>query len=366
MQDIFTKKLDRRSFNKVLTSLGLGFAAFPLLHRSARAAQEIHYHTWSGYDVPELMGGYLEKYGGPPEFSYIATDDESFAKIRSGFTPDLMHPGNYSIRRLADSGLVQPLDTSRLKNWPHIAEGVKDMKDSVIDGKRYYIPSEFGNSSVLYRTDLVDPKYNEENSWQIMYDEKYSRKLAWYDDAGATVEIAGLVLGYDNIFTLNDEQLEEVGKLISKQRDITRFYWNDVTEIEQALASGEVVAAYGWNQSLVSLKQQGISVGLMTPKEGIFAWSGGFVMHKDCKNEDAAYDFIDSWVSAESGAWLIENYGYGSTNLKAYELVASERLDELGFSDPEGMLSDTIFFPALDPEIEKKYQDLYQQVRAAG
>ena len=47
--------------------------------------------------------------------------------------------------------------------------------------------------------------------------------------------------------------------------------------------------------------------------------------HKDCKDEQAAYDMIDAWIAPESGAWLIDNYGYGSTNSKAYDLVAADR-----------------------------------------
>ena len=43
---------------------------------------------------------------------------------------------------------------------------------------------------------------------------------------------------------------------------------------------------------------------------------------------------IDAWIAPQSGAWLVDNYGYGSTNSKAYDLVAAERLDELGFAKP--------------------------------
>ncbi len=33
------------------------------------------------------------------------------------------------------------------------------------------------------------------------------------------------------------------------------------------MASGEIVAAYAWNESYVKLKQQGVPVGFMVPKE---------------------------------------------------------------------------------------------------
>jgi spermidine/putrescine-binding protein len=270
------------------------------------------------------------------------------------------------IRNYYDAGLLQPFDTARLGVWPDLAPGIKNLSGSEIDGQRYFIPAEFGNSSVLFRTDMVDAEYLNERSWKIVYDERYAGRIAWYDSADATVQVAALMLGYSNIYSLDDGQLKDVAELMRKQREVTRFYWGDVTEMEQAVASGEVVAAYSWNQSLVNLKKQGLPVDYMVPKEGIFAWGSGFVMHKDCKNLDAAYDYIDSWVSPESGAWMIDNYGYGSANLRAYEQVAPERLAELGFSDPKGMLDETIFFEALEPEYAQKYQALYEEIRAGG
>jgi spermidine/putrescine transport system substrate-binding protein len=356
--------MNRRELAKTLAALGVGIVTYPLVSRGARAEGEIMGHTWAGYDMPEMMGGYLEKYGGPPEFTYIASDDESFEKIRAGFAPDFIHPGNYMIQRYYDAGLIQPIDVSRLSNWSTIAPGIKDISGSVIDGTRYFVPAEFGNSSLLYRTDMVDPKYLEENSWSLIYDDAYANRLAWYDTSVATVAVAALVKGYDNVWTLSDEQLEEIRPLMSKQRDLARFYWSDVTEMEQAIAAGEIVAAYSWSQSFVQLQSQGIPVGFMVPKEGVFAWGSGFIIHKDAADLDAVYTYIDAWIAPESGAWLIDNYGYGSANLAAYDLLPQERLDQLGFSDPESMIANTVFFPAMDPTYEAKYETLYQDVRA--
>jgi spermidine/putrescine-binding protein len=132
------------------------------------------------------------------------------------------------------------------------------------------------------------------------------------------------------------------------------------------MASGEVVAAYGWNASLVNLKEQGLDVEMMIPKERMFTWIAGFVMHKDVKNEAAAYDLIDAWTSAESGAWLMENYGYGSTNRAAYAVADADKLKQLGISDPEAVLGASLFFKSLEPEYEKKYQTVLADVQAGG
>ena len=66
--------MNRRELAKSLAALGVSVVSVPLMTRGARAAGEVSGHTWAGYDMPEMMGGYLDKYGGPPEFSYIASD----------------------------------------------------------------------------------------------------------------------------------------------------------------------------------------------------------------------------------------------------------------------------------------------------
>ena len=366
MTEYTNMNMRRRSILKSLTALGVTYSVLPLISGKAYAAGEVHYHTWSGYDAPELMKFYTDKYGGMPEISHIATEEESFKKMKTGWSPDLAHPGNYNVRRFKDAGLIRPIDTSRLRNFEDIIASVRTDDSCVYDGQQYMVPSEYGNSSVIYRKDLVDKKYHDNPTWAILYDEQYAGRLAQYETAAAVVQCAALVLGYKNIYNLDDKQLAEIKKLASKQRDLLRMYWSDATQIEQAMATGEVVAAYGWNASLVNLKKQGLDVGMMVPKERMFTWIAGFVMHKNVKNEKAAYDLIDAWTAPESGAWLMENYGYGSTNKKAYELADQTVLKNLGISDPQAVLDGSLFFKSLIPEIDKKYQSLFTDVQAGG
>ena len=359
-------RISRRAILKSLSALGVTYTVMPLLSGTAKAASEVHYHTWSGYDAKELFTPYIEKYGGMPEISHIGSEEESFTKMKTGWSPDLIHPGNYNVRRFKDAGLIKPIDTSRLENWSDIIESVRSDDSCFIDGAQYMIPTEYGNSSIIYRKDLVEKEDQDNPSWALLYNEKYKGRLANYGTANAVVQCTALVLGYENIYDLDDAQLAEVKKLATKQRNLLRMYWSDATQLEQAMASGEVVAAYGWNASLVNLKNQGLDVEMMVPKERMFTWIAGFTMHKDVKNEEAAYDLIDAWSSPESGAWLMENYGYGSTNLKAYEKADPTKLANLGISDPVTVLNNSLFFKALKPDVEKKYQALFADVQSGG
>ena len=102
------------------------------------------------------------------------------------------------------------------------------------------------------------------------------------------------------------------------------------------------------------------------PKEGIFTWVCGLVMHPENKNEEACYDLINAFSSPEAGAYEISNWGFGHANTKAFDLVAPERLAELGLSTPDELIDAGIFFKALDPAIEEKYIRLFEEVKAGA
>lgn len=361
-----TRAVSRREVLKTAAAAGLAYTSMQFVSHPARAAGEVLELTWPGYDAPELYKSYVAKHGGMPEFAYIASEEESLQKMKGGWVPDLMHPGNYNVQRWYDAGVLQPIDPSRVTTWSDMFEPIRKESSIYVGDKLYMVPSEFGNSSVVYRTDLVAPEYQSNPSWKILYDERYAGKLAMYSSSDNIVECAALVLGMKNIFSLSDDQLKKVDELARKQRKLMRFYWDDPTQLEQALASGEVVAAYAWNQTLVNLKKQGLPVAMMVPSEGILTWIAGFVMNKQAKNQDACYDLINSWTSPESGAHLIDNLGYGSTNSKAYPLVSDARRAELGFTDPERMLKGSIILEGIAPETKKKYEDLVLKVQSGG
>ena len=94
------------------------------------------------------------------------------------------------------------------------------------------------------------------------------------------------------------------------------------------MASGEIVASYGWNSSYSTLKGQGVDVGYMTPKEGRLTWVDVTVRIKGGEgSEDEALAYIDAFISAESGKVLIDKFGYGSPNAKAYAIADTARLN---------------------------------------
>jgi spermidine/putrescine transport system substrate-binding protein len=355
-------KLSRRDMTKALASVGLGLATVPVVRRPASAAEEVTYFTWAGYEVPELHQSYVAKYGGSPAIAFFGEEEEALQKLLAGYTPDLAHPCTYSVARWRDAGLLMPIDTARLAHFDDMFPELKTMKGTTLDDKRYFVPVEWGNSSILYRADLVDI---EEESWMLLFDERYAGKLAVYDSVDGAVIAAALALGIKDPFNMTDDQLAETRALLEKQKPLLRYYWTDQSAVEQGLASGELVAAYAWNSSVVMLKAQGLDVKYMNPKEGILTWVCGLVLIEGGPgDEQAKYDFIDAMTAPESGQFFIDTYGYGHSNMKAFEAVPLKRLEELGISSPTALFAQGVFIAEIEPSLREKYIAMFEQVKA--
>jgi len=357
-------EISRRQLTKGLAAAGLGMVTLPLWRRPAAASENnIIYYTWEGYEIPELHPAYVAKHGASPQNAIFAGEEEALQKLRAGFEATVGHPCTYSLFRWREAGVIQPLDPTRLKNYGDLYEGLRTLPGAIQDGQTYFVPFDWGNSSIIYRTDMVDIT---EESWTLLYDERYAGKLAMSSDPETNCEVAALALGIpaSEIWTLSDEQLVPVKEMMLKQKRLLRFYWDSQTALDQAMAAGEVVAAYSWNSSLLTLQKQGIPAVFANPKEGIFTWCCGLAMFTNPVGDlDAAYELIDAMMEPEAGKYLIETYGYGHSNKKSFEIADPVAIEGLGMQDPDELFTSGIFFQPLEEEYGTKYAEAFNDIQ---
>ena len=358
--------LSRRDFNKMLSAAGVSLVAMPVASKmaAAAAADQATFFTWGGYDVAEAYGPYIAKHGEPPNFAVFGGSEEGLTKMLAGYVVDVAHPCNADIPRWVASGLFQPLDTSKLSNWPNIMPELWNLEGNVVDGKPYMAPWDWGRTSITYRTDLVDLQGKEE-SWGILWDERYKGRLGMLASGGDSWWCGAIYAGVDFKDIASEEGFKKVAAIMRKQRPLIRTYTDDVTTLEQALASGELVAAMTWDASAVKLKGEGIPVKFANPKEGALTWVCGVMMHKDAPHPDKAYDVIDALLSTESGKWLIGENGYGHSNAKSFGLFSDDELAALGLSrNPADILSAGKFQIPPTQEFDDAMNKEFEKIKA--
>jgi spermidine/putrescine transport system substrate-binding protein len=289
---------------------------------------------YAGYEVPDLWKPYAARFPDEkPKYTFFASDQDALGKVAAGRRGDLVHPCSGFVPDFVQTGAVQPWDTSLITNFPDLNPALVEV--GRVDDQQYFIPLDWGFISVLYRADRVEP---EEDSWMLLFDDRYAGKIVWYDSAQDMLAIGAYALGVTDPWDMSDDELQEVTDfMIGKKRNVRRIWTNQV-DMETDMAAGDAFVSYSWASSWVTLKDKGVDVVYLNPKEGRLAFLCGMMLFEDTDNYHHAHAYADAWASPESGLWLLNNYAYGHANT-AVDLsqVDPTLVEAFSLRDPEAI-----------------------------
>ena len=356
--------VSRRDVLVQASALGIALSGTSIGARNVLAdAEDLDVFTFSVYAVPELTGTYIDQYGGMPAFTMMGSLEEGFNKLAGGYRPDVAMTGYEFIGKWHDAGLLQSIDTSRLAQWDNIFPKLKQ-SGQLGDGQQWAMPFIWGNSSVVFRTDLA-PQYVDNNTWKILWDPELSGRIAIRDSAEEAAMPAALIAGVKDPFDMTDEEITTVSDMLREQRSLLRFLWSDQTSLMQDLASGEIVAAYATSDVWAQLVAEGVPVAYMAPKEGVLTWMDLAVLVADSEvPEEQRYTYLDALLSPESGAFAIEAYAFGHANRKSFELADAQTVAGLGMTDPDAVLNSAFLLRPYDPETQQKLNRAFEEIKA--
>jgi len=103
----------------------------------------------------------------------------------------------------------------------------------------------------------------------------------------------------------------------------------------------------------------------MNPKEGRTDWYCGFALENGTKNYYHAHDYVNAWISAQSGQWLVANYAYGSLNTTIdLSKVPKDLVKVFSLDDPTA-LAEPNSHPEQNIARRSVYQAMWDEVKAA-
>lgn len=343
----------RRAFGKLLAGTGLCLASFPMGAARAASQGQATFYAWEGFDDPALYSAHVEANGALPLVQTFSDEQEAFDNLSAGMPADLAHPCADTLPHWRDAGILQPIDVSRLSNWGNLLEPLRRIPGVNDDEQTWFVPFDWGLTSIAYRSDLVNIG---EQSYSLLWDERYAGKLAFGEDATESVIMAALAAGVADPFNMSDEELARVRDLLIRQRDLLKYYWSDETVISEGLRSGDIVASSCWSNTFLALKQEGVAVEFLNPKEGILSWCCGIVLLKSAEHLDQAYAVMDALIGPGVGTWFLErqmshsNPNSGASSVGGGSLLSAEEL-----------LSKSVFL-RVSPRMED-YQQMFDEVR---
>lgn len=339
---------------KLMMSTAIALAALPTLG----LAQDLVVLDWSGYEDPGFISAYIEEHGGTPNYSFFGEEEEAFQKLRAGFEVDVAHPCTQSVEKWKLAGLIEPLDTSRIDRW----DDVNKVKETFnFDGEYYMLPTDWGTTSLVYRTDLVDT--SKMNSLQAFVDPDFAGKISLPNNVDDIYALGLLATGVTDWTEVTQEQFEAASAWLRKAHPNVVTYWADGAELAQLLTTGEVSVAWAWNETPTTLIGEGVPVAINREAvEGSAEWFCGYVNVVNGPNsEDMMYDFMNAWMEPASAEYIVNAWGYGHGNQTAVDALGADALVAVGL----GPVSAPVMAQApLDIQMRQQMITEFEKIKA--
>ncbi len=300
---------------------------------------------WPGYETADFWRDFGNKYKNVNvSFQFGSTDAEIYGHMKANPEQyDLFHQYTGWLQFDVDEGLAMEIDTSRLKNWDKVPDAFKAIGQ--VNGKQYFVPWDWGFSSILYRTDKIP----NVDSWDVLFNPQYKGHLSMWDDGPGAVTVSAYVHGYDET-NITDDQLTAIKAEWIAQAKLNKTYWTAPSDLEALMNSGGVWAGYAWQGSYAVTRGAGTPVAYANPKEGRNSWVGLYGISSQSKNLDLDYRFLDEKLGLLTNQNLVNLYYYGSARQDVMDgLKDPAQAATYGGAETQALLKDT--FSIDDPSI---------------
>ncbi|WP_045859610.1 ABC transporter substrate-binding protein [Teredinibacter purpureus] len=277
---------------------------------------------------------------------------------------DLYEQWSNSINILWEASAIQPIDKSRIVNWPEVNSLTKtgrltpDAKIGAGDApsKLLYVQpgGELGSiesndiSFLPYVHNVDSFGYDtrtiatgipyETESWGWLIDNRYRGKVAVVNaptigifDMALAAQASGLMT-FNDIGAMTRTEIDTLFGILAEKKRRGHFsgFWTSVPESVEFMKSGRVVIESMFSPAVAALNGLDIPVRYAAPKEGYRGWHGVMCLSSEAKNEvkDAAYDYMNWWLSGWPGAYIARQ-GYYISNPERSKTLLTD--DEWGY-----------------------------------
>ena len=325
---------------------------------AAAEPDELLVLEWSGYEAEDFWTDFASANPDTQvSFEYGDTDATILALMQGGSQADIVHFYTGWQQFYVDEGLVQEIDTSKLENWDKVPVEFQELGQ--IDGKQYFVPWDWGFTSILYNTDEVD----EVTSWDALFNEEYAGHVSMWNDGPGAVAVSSYINGWDET-NLTDDQLTQIEADWITQKPLNAFYWTAETDLCPAVQDGTVWVAYAWQGCYATALTAGDPVAYANPEEGRNSWVGMYGISADSESPELAHEFLDMKLADLTCGNAVILFYYGCANGDVMAAITDPILIEaFGINDP-AILESTNFTPLVTEEQREAWTSMWERVQA--
>jgi spermidine/putrescine transport system substrate-binding protein len=314
--------------------------------------------NWADYFGPETIKNFEKEFDCRVVPDYFESAETLRARLdggNSGF--DVVFPSDEVMRTFIAKRLLEPLDLGRIPNVKNLSAKFRGLE---YDPKNEYsVPYMWGTTGIAYNKSKVHPA---PDSWAALWDPKYAGNVTILDDAREAFAAA--------IWADGGSAIELSGDLIEKGRKklasakVRAFDGQPKLRLIKGEAwiaqcySGDALQAAG-----ADAKERSGDIGYVIPKEGGTIWVDNICIPKGAPNKGLAHKFIDYLLRPDVSAAISNEVSYANPNEAAQGLIHKEILENRAANPSEDELKRCSLLKELDPQIKRKLDDAWAQVK---
>jgi len=350
--------VDRRTFLKGSAAAGGALLGAQVLGAPAVLAADgmtLRYLGTAVNQSADIAKKCKEDTGITIEYIPVTTDEVAKRIITQPNSFDMVDSEYFSLPNLIPSGNLVGMDAKKSKYADKLAtvltKGMVDGKMVGMQGtapaKVFYLEGEHSAKFAKEQTEWItlipttynadtlgmrpDPIGHEVKHWKALLDPEFKGRTALINvpsigimDAAMAIESAGLMTYGDKGNQTKAEIDFTIDTLIkAKKAGQFRAFWTDFNESVNLMASGEVVLQSMWSPAVTAVRSKGIKCAYPGLAEGYRGWASGFGIPKTTRGKkiDAAYEFVNGFLSGWAGAFLNRQGYYSAVPETAEEFM---------------------------------------------
>lgn len=354
------KGVTRRKFlKKSATGVAAATGALHAPYIMSQDAVTLRYLGTAVNQSQDIAKKVKEDLGITIEYIPVTTDEVTKRIVTQPNSFDIVDSEYFSLKKLMPSGNIKGIDANRIKLVNDITpvftkgeiDGTTIGDQGTAPKKVFYLKDQFSTEFSAEPTQwitLIPTVYNADTlgirpdligrdikNWHELLNPEFKGKASILNipsigimDAAMVVESMGEYT-YPDKGNMTKEEIDMTMKILTEAKKAGQFraFWSDFNESVNLMASGETVIQSMWSPAITAVKSKGIQCVYQPLEEGYRAWAAGFGIPKtlEGEKEDAAYEFINWFLSGWAGAYL-NRQGYYSAvlptakeNMEPYE-----------------------------------------------
>ena len=304
-------------------------------------------------NVNQMFADYYYKtYGKTVKINYstYATNEDLFSKLNnSAVSYDVVIPSDYMIEKLIEEDLLLEFDVNKdIPNYVNIHNSFK--KPYYDPNESYSVPYTYGMMGIIYNKDMVDEEDLKEQSWGILWNEKYAGKILQFNNPRDAFATAMYWKGLD-INSTDPEVWDQALELLVDQKSILQGYVND--EIFDKMTSGSAaIAPYFVGDYITMAETEGAAdLGFYYPNEGVNYFVDAMCIPASSKNPEVAKEYINFMLTADPAIANAEYICYASPNT-----LVSENQE---YIDYMGDFAYSLLYDKMPEDVNAKYNEKF-------